>query len=64
MTLKVSTVYASADGPVPCCWQPMSEGGGPSAPSFRNVSPWVQVSNNHILSKILAYITTILNPST
>ena len=28
------------------------------------VSPRVQVPNNHILSKILTYITTILKPST
>ena len=27
-------------------------------------SPRVQVPNNHILSKILTYITTILKPST
>ena len=27
-------------------------------------TPRVQVPNNHILSKILTYITTILNPST
>ena len=30
----------------------------------RHISPRVQVPNNHILSKILTYITTILNPST
>ena len=29
-----------------------------------NLAPRVQVPNNHILSKILTYITTILNPST
>ena len=28
------------------------------------ISPRVQVPNNHILSQILTYITTILNPST
>ena len=29
-----------------------------------NKSPRVQVPNNHILSQILTYITTILKPST
>ena len=31
---------------------------------FLQVTPRVQVPNNHILSKILTYITTVLKPST
>ena len=42
---------------------------GLQAPGFLNQvptleTPWVQVPNNHILSKILTYITTILKPRT
>ena len=33
-------------------------------PVFFAETPRVQVPNNHILSKILTYITTILKPST
>ena len=33
-------------------------------PGALEIAPRVQVPNNHILSKILTYITTILNPST
>ena len=34
------------------------------APYYEYITPRVQVPNNHILSKILTYITTILKPST
>ena len=33
-----------------------------SGATLRDVSPRVHIPNNHILSKIVAYITTILNP--
>ena len=37
---------------------------GDKTRSEKDISPRVQVPNNHILSKILTYITTILKPTT